>query len=92
MSLRILELVLRPAAAALPVAHPISEDANAPLLAYLLSTLLKAAEGELQGSHGSRPVRTAALRTLHQLLRAAGPGDVLAFVVPGCASGLAKAS
>ena len=81
-------LLSAPAAAA---GHPISLEANAPLLAFLLSTLLKGAEGELQGHSGSRPVRTAALRAVRQLLQAAGPGDALAFVVPGCSSGLAKA-
>ena len=40
---------------------------------------------------GSRAVRTAALRALRKLLEAAGPGDALAFVVPGVSTGLAKA-
>ena len=36
-------------------------------------------------------MRAAALKAFRRLLEAAGPGDALAFVVPGASTGLAKA-
>ena len=68
------------------------EDAeNQPLLAYTAHTLLGVAEGEAAaGAQGSRALRAAALRALRALLEAAD-GAALAAILPGTASGLARA-
>lgn len=50
------------------------------------------AEGEAKAGHaGSKALRSAALRCLRRLIDAVGDGDVLAFVLPGVASGLLRA-
>ena len=55
-------------------------------------TLNQVAEGEAKAGHaGSKALRAAALRALRRLVGAAGDGDVLAFVLPGAASGLLRA-
>ena len=54
--------------------------------------LRQIAEGEAEAGHaGSKALRTAALRSLRRLIHATGDGDVLAFVLPGVASGLLRA-
>ncbi len=67
--------------------------ADQPLLAYTAHTLLGVAEGEAAaGAQGSRVLRAAALRALRLLLERAGAdGTALAAILPGTASGLAKA-
>ena len=66
---------------------------NQPLLAYTAHTLLGVAEGEAAaGAHGSRALRAAALRALRLLMERTGHnGAALAAILPGTASGLAKA-
>ena len=64
---------------------------NQPLLAYTAHTLLGVAEGEAAaGAQGSRALRAAALRALRLLLERA-VGAALAAILPGTASGLARA-
>ena len=55
-------------------------------------SLWQIAEGEAKAGHaGSKALRAAALRCLRRLIDAVGDGDVLAFVLPGVASGLLRA-
>ena len=61
------------------------------MLGFLFSTLLKAAEEEVQaGLTGSQALAAAALETIRSLSHAVNSGDALAFVLPGLASGLSK--
>ncbi|KAK9820989.1 hypothetical protein WJX81_002818 [Elliptochloris bilobata] len=90
-SVRCLEALLVAAGRA-PDAGGLRDEANAPLLAFLTSLLLKTAEGEARAGHaGSKALRATALRSLRRLIAAVGDGDVLAFVLPGVASGLLRA-
>ncbi|KAL3144835.1 hypothetical protein ABBQ38_001942 [Trebouxia sp. C0009 RCD-2024] len=67
------------------------DPSRAPMLGFLFSTLLKAAEEEVQaGLTGSQALAAAALETIRHLSQAVDSGDALAFVVPGLASGLSK--
>lgn len=78
--------------------HPLSDPtttlrdpSKAPVIAYLFSTVMKVAEGEVQaGLTGSKALSTAALHALRCFVCAVKDGDALAFVLPGLASGLAK--
>ena len=72
---------------------PFADPENQPLLAYIAHTLLGVAEGEAAaGAQGSRALRAAALRALRLLMERAGPdGGALAAILPGTASGLARA-
>lgn len=64
---------------------------RAPLLGFVFSALLKAAEEEVQaGLTGSKALTAAALEAIRYLIQAVDSGDALAFVVPGLASGLSK--
>ena len=61
------------------------------MLGFLLSSLLKTAEEEVQaGLTGSKALATAALQVMRCLMEAVRDGDALAFVLPGLASGLSK--
>lgn len=67
------------------------DPSRAPMLGFLFSILLKAAEEEVQaGLTGSQALAAAALETVQYLSQAVDSGDALAFVVPGLASGLSK--
>ena len=64
---------------------------RAPVLGFLFSTLLRAAEEEVQaGLAGSKALPAAALEAIRLLIQAVNSGDSLVFVVPGLASGLSK--
>ena len=70
----------------------LAEDTNAPLVAFLASLLLRiAADEALAGASGSRKLRCAALRTLRCLMEAVDDPAALSCILPGTASGLAKA-
>lgn len=67
------------------------DPSRAPLLGFVFSALLKAAEEEVQaGLTGSKALTAAALEAIRYLIKAVDSGDALAFVVPGLASGLSK--
>ncbi len=67
------------------------DASKAPLVAYSFSTLMAAAEGEVQaGLTGSKALSAAALKAVRCLVAAVKDGNALAFVLPGLASGLAK--
>ena len=69
----------------------LKDPSKAPLIAYLFSILMKAAEGEMKaGLTGSKTLSAAALKAVRCLTQAVNDGDALAFVLPGLASGLAK--
>ncbi len=72
-------------------ASALKDPSKAPLIAYLFSVLMKAAEGEMKaGLTGSKALSAAALKAVRCLAEAVNDGDALAFVLPGLASGLAK--
>ena len=72
-------------------AASLGDPNKAPLLAFLFSSLISAAEGEVQaGLKGSKGLSAVALRALNGLIQAVGNGNALAFVLPGLASSLAK--
>lgn len=72
-------------------ASALRDPSKAPLIAYLFSILMKAAEGEMKaGLTGSKTLSAAALKAVRCLAQAVSDGDALAFVLPGLASGLAK--
>ena len=72
-------------------ASALKDPSKAPLVAYLFSILMKAAEGEMKaGLTGSKTLSAAALKAVRCLAEAVNDGDALAFVLPGLASGLAK--
>jgi hypothetical protein len=64
--------------------------ALAPVFGVLISSSLTAAAGEVGAPQGSREVAAAALESLQRMLVLLGPGDALAFFLPGVASGLGK--
>ena len=69
----------------------LKDPRKAPLIAYLFSILMKAAEGEMKaGLTGSKALSAAALKAVRCLAQAVNDGDALAFVLPGLASSLAK--
>ena len=69
----------------------LADPSRAPLLGFVFSALLKAAEEEVQaGLTGSKALTAAALEAIRYLIQAVDSGDALAFVVPGLASGLSK--
>ena len=69
----------------------LADLSRAPLLGFVFSALLKAAEEEVQaGLTGSKALTAAALEAIRYLIQAVDSGDALAFVVPGLASGLSK--
>ena len=72
-------------------AATLGDPKKAPLLAFLFSSLISAAEGEVKaGLKGSKGLSAAALHALCALIQAVDDGDALAFVLPGLASSLAK--
>ncbi|KAL0049229.1 hypothetical protein WJX82_009193 [Trebouxia sp. C0006] len=72
-------------------ASALKDPSKAPLIAYLFSILMKAAEGEMKaGLTGSKALSAAALKAVRCLAQAVNDGDALAFVLPGLASSLAK--
>ncbi|DBA77508.1 hypothetical protein WJX77_009976 [Trebouxia sp. C0004] len=72
-------------------ASALKDPSKAPLIAYLFSILMKAAEGEMKaGLTGSKTLSAAALKAVRCLAQAVNNGDALAFVLPGLASGLAR--
>lgn len=85
-------LLVNTAAAQLPtLTSGLRDSSNAPLLASLFSSVMKASEEEVQkGLTGSKALSAAALRAVGLLGTAVGDGDALAFVLPGLASGLVK--
>lgn len=63
----------------------------APLVGVLIHSCLAAAQQELAAAHlGSKTVRAAALQALGTIIDVVGSADVLAFFLPGVASGMAK--
>lgn len=67
------------------------DPSRAPMLGFMFSTLLKAAEEEVQaGLTGSQALAATALEAIRYLSQAVNSGDALAFVVPGLASGMSK--
>lgn len=67
------------------------DSSNAPLLASLFSSVMKASEEEVRkGLTGNKALSAASLRAVGLLGTAVGDGDALAFVLPGLASGLVK--
>ena len=72
-------------------ASALKDPSKAPLIAYLFSIMMKAAEGEMKaGLTGSKTLSAAALKAVRCLAQAVNDGDALAFVLPGLASSLAK--
>lgn len=69
----------------------LQQQAAAPLAGIIISCSLAAAEAEAAaGGRGSKAVRHAAVQVLQAVVRALGPGPLLAFFLPGLAGGLAK--
>lgn len=85
-------LLVSTAAAHLPsLTTGLRDPSNAPLLAGLFSSVMKASEEEVQkGLTGSKALSAAAIRAVGLLGTAVKSGDALAFVLPGLASGLVK--
>ena len=85
-------LLVSTAAAQLPgLTAGLRNPNKAPLVAHLFSSVLRASEEEVQkGLTGNKALSAAALKAVGLLGTAVGDGDVLAFVLPGLAGGLAK--